>query len=370
MRGGAPSCNGRDFDLKHTKLLWSVLLLTLVLGTAALQLRTDPPPTVKTVMVEYGSIESTLKVTGTVRSQQEVSLSPLVMGRLATLHVNTGQRVVKGQLLAVLDDGDARTRLAAQQAALVSSQRKTAQAQEQVANIRAVWSVGGESQQAVVQAEQQLDAARENQAQVLAQVQQAQQALNNTRIVAPFAGLVASVEARAGQTVQAGMPLLVLLDPTQSEIALKVVSDDTTQITPGQQVEVTSDAAPGVTWVEQVMRIDPTVRRDASASEVTVWVSLGAKAPALRVGQQVDARIRVSYREHALKLPYEVLVRRERTISVAVIDHSMVRFKPVKIGIEDARYVEMLDGVAPSEQVIVPSGLSLNEGQRVTPAKL
>lgn len=78
-------------------------------------------PSVSTVAVTVGTLQNSLPVTGTLRSNQSVDLSSKISGRIAHVYVDEGDRVSRGRLLVALDDADLRAQLAGAKAQLQSS---------------------------------------------------------------------------------------------------------------------------------------------------------------------------------------------------------------------------------------------------------
>jgi multidrug efflux pump subunit AcrA (membrane-fusion protein) len=132
-----------------------------------------------------------------------------------------------------------------------------------------------------------------------------------------------------------------------------------------QDVELTSDAFPGYTWVEKVLEVAPAVRKEGAANSIKVRVSCGAKAPGLKLGQQVDAKIRTAYRADTVKLPFDALISTAGKTSVAMVKNGIICFVPVVLGIEDAVSVEIVSGVSTGQEVILPEGKPYKEGVRV-----
>jgi RND family efflux transporter MFP subunit len=84
--------------------------------------RAEALPTVRVVPVRVANVASTLLVTGTLRSNQDVNLSSKISGRVASVYVKDGDRIVRGQLLLSLETDDLRAQVAQAAANLKSAQ--------------------------------------------------------------------------------------------------------------------------------------------------------------------------------------------------------------------------------------------------------
>ena len=95
---------------------------------------------------------------------------------------------------------------------------------------------------------------------------------------------------------------------------------------------------------------------------IKVQTSLGRKAPKLRIGQQVDAEIRVASKNNALLLPHNVLFTHNGSPHAAVVENSKIVFIPVVTGIESISQVEVLKGLRAGQEIIIPTGVPLEPG--------
>lgn len=319
---------------------------------------------VTTVALDRGPIEFFVKASGKIRSRQEINVNSLVAGRIVAISVKEGQQVAKGTLLAALDDQQAQIRKDVAQSSLARATDEVRGATNNLDSIRVVWQEGGESRSAVNDAQQRLDVANEHLTRARSELRTAELELKNYRISAPFAGIIAVKEASVGQTVEAGAFLFILADTNQREILIRLDPGDAANIAPEQLVDISSDAFPEKIWHEKVLRIDPTIRKEGATNDIGVWISVGPDAPLLRLGQQVDVRIRTAHRPMVTRLPYEALISKDGKPAVAVIYKGAMHLKPIQTGIDDARYIEVVSGISSGDRVILSAG-DMHENQRV-----
>ena len=149
------------------------------------------------------------------------------------------------------------------------------------------------------------------------------------------------------------------------EIEVMVDESDAGLVKAGQPVDLTSEAFPGKSWREQITEVSPAVKKEGGANSIKVRVSHGTDAPALKLGQQVDAKIQTGHRVDIAKLPFECIINVGGKTSVAIPKGGAIRFAPVDTGIEDAISVEIVRGVSMGEEVILPEGKQLKEGERI-----
>jgi RND family efflux transporter MFP subunit len=249
---------------------------------------------------------------------------------------------------------------------LVSAQEETALAEKTLARMRRAFELGAVSRQAVEEADAGLKSARAKDAVAKENVRATRTLLDKLTVTAPFDGTVTVKQAQVGQYIKSSEPMFSVMDLGQREIEAKVDAADVSAIRVGQEVDMSSDAFPGRRWPETVTQVAPATNRDNTSNTVNVLISLGRKAPALKVGQQVDAEIRIVSSENTTKLPIGALMQRNGKSWVAVAEDGRVHFVPVTTGMEDLTHVEITEGIRPGQGVILPRGVNLREGDKVT----
>lgn len=318
---------------------------------------------VETVRVGLGNIHQSIVVPGKVVSSMTVGVSPTSNGQVTALLVKEGAKVKKGQVLAELENERAVSSVKRAQGNLLSSQEETALAEKTWKRLRRAFQLGAVSRQSVEEAEARLKAAKAREAVSREDLRANRLSLNKLSVVAPFSGTVTTRHVQVGQWVSPSDAIMTVVDMGKREVEIKVDTADSASIKAGQTVALTSDAHPGKSWMEKVIRIAPAANHDSRANTVSVFVSLGAGAPNIRFGQQVDAEVRTSSSSNIIKLPIETLITRNGKTWVAVIENGKVHFSPVVIGLEDFTHVEVLEGVKPRQEVIVPQDANaLHEG--------
>jgi RND family efflux transporter MFP subunit len=352
------------------KKVFFIMLAAVLAVTAGswLLLRDGEAIAVKTIQVAKGEITATLSATGKVVSRQEAQISASVAAQVQAVKVQEGDRVAAGAVLALLDDRELGQRVKGAQSAVREAEEKVHQLKRDHAALAAIYAVGGTSRQSVADAESGLEIARAAANRAAAELKASRIALDKLKVRAPFAGIVTRKGINPGEWASPGTAIFSLAKESSRQIEVMVDESDAGLVKAGQSVELTSDAFPGRMWTEQVTEVAPAVQKEGSANSIKVKVSYGTQAPDLKLGQQVDAKIRTAHRADIVKLPFECLTRSGGQTCVATVKDGMVRFVPVVTGIEDAVSVQIVKGVSAGQQVIVPQGKPLKEGQRVSTA--
>ena len=332
--------------------------------------RPEPPPepvrAVKLLTVGEGDLQAQREFAGEVRARVESRLSFRVAGKLVQRHVELGQAVKPGQLLAQLDAQDyvlALDAARAQVAAAVTQRDLAAADFKRFAQLKAQNFISGaelERREATLKSAQaQLDQA---QAQVAAQGNQ--QAY--TRLVADVAGVVTGIEAEPGQVLSAGTTVVRIAQDGARDVVFSVPEDQVARVRVGQDVQVRtwSGGAPFNGKVRDVAAsADPVTRTYL----VKVAVA-GAQVPALGSTVYALPAALSQVGQKALKLPTSALRQDGQQTAVWVYDAAAgtVRSQPIEIAAADGNEVVVRGGLAPGMQVVATGVHVLAPGQKVS----
>lgn len=321
--------------------------------------------TVETVKVSKGTLHQTISVPGKIVSKLNINITSSLSGQVVSVLVKEGVKVNKGQILVKLENEEAISDLKRAEGNLLSAKEETALANKTLKRMNRALKLGAISRQQMEETKASLKSAqaRENVAEEVRRT--AKLGLDKLSVSAPFSGTVTTQFAQVGQWITPSDTLFTLVDLRQREIEVKVDTADSNSITVGQSVFLSSDAFPGNTWTESVRRIATATNKGERTNTVSVFISLGPGAPRLRMGQQVDAEIRTFSRSNTTKLPINAAISRNGKSWVATIKDGRVHYVPIETGMEDLTHIEILRGVKVNQEVIIPNGVDLQEGDRV-----
>src|SRR5712692_7748600 len=239
-----------------------------------------------------GGREALLNASGYVTPRRRATIAAKITGRVTGVFFDEGTHVTEGQLLATLDDSDVRKALDAARADHEASKAAIADFEVQLKNARIQLHRAEQLQSAGVQTQEQLDNARTNadslqakialaQSQVISadtRIQQAQQAVDNCTIRAPYAGIVVSKDAQVGEMVSpisAGggftrTGIATIVDMNSNEIEVDVNEAYISRVQDGQPVTAVLDAYPDWQIPSRVRTIIPSADRQKATVKVRV----------------------------------------------------------------------------------------------------
>lgn len=311
-----------------------------------------PPPTgVAAAVVAKVDVPAALEAVGTLRAVREVTLSPEVAGRITAIRFAAGQRVGAGAVLLVLNDGPERADRAAAAA-------KAEFARLQLARTRQLVPGGAESREMLQQRQAEYD-------QAIAAVRQIDARLAQKRVAAPFPGEVGVRRVNLGQYLNPGDAVATLTSLDQLFVDFSVPQQNLSQLVPGGEVRVTSDAWPGRVFTARVTAIEPRIAEDSR--NVLVQGTLANPDRALRPGMYVTAALSLPPIAGALVVPLTAIQTSAQGDSVIVIRGENARRQG------KAQAVSVTTGRRFGDAVVVSKGLKagdvvVTEGQlRVQP---
>lgn len=230
-----------------------------------------PALTVTTVRPQQVSLPVKLAANGNIVAWQEASVGTETAGlRLTEVHVNVGDRVSKGQVLATFASDTPRAELAQARASLAEVEASAADAAANAERARSLQASGALSASQINQylTAEKTARARVEAARALLQAQQVRVA--QTHVYAPDSGIISARMATVGAVVGGGAELFRLIRQGRLEWRAEVTSAELGRITPGTTALVT--AASGARLAGRVRTIGPTV--DPQTRSALVYVDL------------------------------------------------------------------------------------------------
>jgi macrolide-specific efflux system membrane fusion protein len=228
-----------------------------------------------TTPVVRGDIEDTVTATGTLQPRDFVDVGTQVSGQLKKLHVEIGNTVKQGQLLAEIDptvyesrvDAD-RAQLKNQEAQLNDKRSQLALAQQQLQRQQNLMKEEATTSEQLQQAEAsvrsitaQIEALRAQKEQTDSSLRGNEANLSYTKVYAPMPGTVASMPAKQGQTLNANQQAPVILrvaDLSIMTVQAQVSEADVPKLRVGMDVYFTTLGGDGKRWYGKLRQVNPT----------------------------------------------------------------------------------------------------------------
>ncbi len=338
--------------------LFPLTALAMALALSACSTGTASPAAVKekpagqpveVARVARGELTARYAATATLAAENEAKLVSEVPGTVLELLVEEGARVRKGQVLARLDADRSRLQLREAEADLQRRRNDVERGEKLLARqlIPATLHDQATSDYAVRRAEVDL----------------ARVAVGKSEIRAPFDGVVTRRWVKRGQLLAAHAPVFDVADFSKLRADLRVPERDAVALAAGQPVQFHVDALGTQAFGATIERVAPVVDRASGTVEVTVAVA----NPDGRLRPGLFSRMDIAFLhiDDAVLMPKAaVLGSRNAAIAYVVRDGKAMR-TPIRLGHENGTRVQVLEGLADGDAVVVTGHGALSDGALV-----
>jgi RND family efflux transporter MFP subunit len=351
---------------------------------------------------QRGSIAQVLTLAGQFQPYQVVDVHPKVSGFIRHIYVDIGDRVHKGQTLAVLEVPELKAQLAGTVSEVARSNDEITRARHEVKRAESTHSALHSDYQRLLNtsnaqpglvAQQELDDAQAKDLSSAADVDAAKAALSGaqngllvsradnqrvsamedyTDVIAPLDGVIIWRYADTGALIQAGinsnnqdLPIVKLAQSGTMRLRLPVPESYVRYIHLGDPVRVRVDAL-GRSFDGKVVRFTRELNFETRTMETEVDVP--NRDLAIDSGMYANALLRLDHADNVVTIPVEALVLHGNHEQIEVLgSNNHVNIRDVDVGIEGNQLAEIRGGLQPGDRVIVAAQGKYAEGEAVTP---
>jgi len=385
------------------RILLIILLLLIVAAAAAAWWYFNQPAPPKTARVERGDIAAVVEASGTVVAHRQVRLAFKYGGRLSHI-VEAGETVHQGQVMAELESGRLTYDLQQAQGNVTVGELRLAEARYRVEKVappqlaiakanleratialqnaqreydRVSWNpelanAAGQAlqfatldyqtaeanyklAQVSAEAERKALATLEKQVELSKlSVTAAEAELQETRLLAPFSGVVLARYYRPGEIVPGGVECVILADTSVLEVRATVDEIDIGAVEVGQPVRVVLDAYPTEPLTGTVREIAPLAAIQGGSTSLEVRIDFDPGDVPVRVGMSASLRVQVERRTGVLLVPSRAVQTAGASKVVDVLRDGRIQRVEVVVGLSDGVQTEVREGLNEGETVVVP----------------
>lgn len=294
------------------------------------------PVTVKVVKMSASSVSGGQSYSGTIEEVSGTSLSFSVGGTVKRVMVEEGQHVSRGQLLAVVDDETTRN-------AHVAAMSMRQQAEDAYKRMKQLHDNGSLPEIQWVEVVSKLK-------QAVSSEQIAKKSLSDTKLYAPFAGVIGQKNIDLGQNSIPGMQAFKLVNINQVKVKISIPESEISKVRIGQTATINVSALGGHTFVGRIC--EKGVSADPLSRSYDVKILINNRDGSLMPGMICDASLQKSVDSKAFVLP----------ASVIQLDDNNQTFVWVNVG-GKAEKRTVYTGDETNQGVVINGGLS--EGDEV-----
>jgi len=372
----------------------AAILTTTLIGLRSSRKKPDatktsirPPVPVRIAPVGRADLQERLVLNGTVDALYDVEIRPKISGRLARLALDDGTpieegvRVKAGMLLAELEHEDLDAAVAQAQAAVLTARAAVsaarvarADAERERRRAESLFAQGSITEQArdrAVTADEQSAAALEQAMAHLAQAEAALQAAQVTRreafLRAPFDGIIAARYVDPGTLVSPSTPLLRLVHTDTVRIRCAIPTRYLPELA-GRTVraQIVVDTRPDHPLEADLFAIYPAVDKTVRTATLEFRTDNPSDGSLpLKPGLFASVRIPLKIHPQTLAVPVDAIIRILNRQIVYVAEGETARARDVQTGIREGPQVEILEGLAEAEPIVVMGQHRLTDGAAI-----
>ena len=341
-------------------------LASRLLGLRSTQIPEAPVvPVVRIEMATTQPLEIYQRYTGTIAARERFAVAAQVNATVLAVPKREGERVLRGELLAVLDATEFRAEEARQQASVERLQAELTYWKAQLVRNKALYTSSAVSQQTLEDSQRQVRTLQASVKESREALSQATTRLGYTEIRAPSDGFVQSVYSLPGDLARAGAPLLELLDDRSLKVTITLPQDDLATL------EVATPAIVEIAGLDYrangaLDRLYPAL--DAQTRTATGEVFLADSAAGLRPGMLATVSLRLLQLDTAITVPIHAIHYRTGMPGVFVDSDGTAEWRAVRTGqaVEDRMHI--IEGLEAGAAIIVTPDSRLADGVSINRA--
>jgi len=281
----------------------------------------------------------------------ESRIAAEIAARIEEIPVEVGQTIARGAVVARLDCRDNELALQRARAARDAAASRLALAGHQLERAKELGAKGFYSKDALDARATEVEVLRAEAAQVRAQADTAQRAVDKCIVRSPFDAIVRQRLGQVGELAAPGTSLVALADAARIEVSAQLQPKDAASLRQAKEVRFVGD---GGSRALRLLRISPAVDPQARTVEARLRFTAGALAP--------GSAGSIVWRESRAHLPPDLLVRRNGRLGVFIAAQGIARFK----ALPEAQEGRPAPADLPRDTPLVVNGqLALQDGQKL-----
>ncbi|XER09798.1 Multidrug resistance protein MdtE [Sporomusa rhizae] len=344
--------------------VFSILCISIILaGCSKTEPVKDEATLVRGQTVNFNVSGQTANYSGEVRGRYETQLAFQASGKIIKRNVEVGGIVHQGDVLMEIDAKDIQQTVNIGSAQVASAQSQLSLAESNLERYRKLYEQGAVSSMQLEQYQNAYEVAAAAVRQASAQYTQGSNLLGYSSLVANADGVIANINAEAGQVVSAGQPIITLVQDGEREIEINVPENRIDEMRSAEQVMINFWAMPGLTAEGKVREISPVA--DKATRTYKVRITLVNPPPGVNLGMTANVTVANAKAQAAVYIPLSAIYQTSDIPNVWVVQDGEVHLRPIKVGNFGNQQVQVLDGLQNGDVIVNAGVQKLREGQKV-----
>ena len=320
-------------------------------------------------VIKYGG-DQTRTFSGVSKAGIETNLSFKVGGTINRLNVKVGDQLLAGQLIAVLDATDYNLQLDQTKASLTQADVQTQNAKSTYDRISQLYETGSVSVNDYEQAKAAFESANAGLSSARKQVQLAEQRVNYTRLRAPIAGRVATLNSEINENIMAGFTIVTLTSGSDIEVTVGIPESFIAMVEEGGSVDVRFSSLADQIIKGIISEVSYTV--GSSSTTYPVTIKLENASENIRPGMTANVTINLESEidQETILVPTVAVGEEDDENFVYVVrmiqgDTATVHKRIVNVGELTGEGFEITNGLEDGEMVVTAGISKLTDGMTV-----
>jgi membrane fusion protein, multidrug efflux system len=300
---------------------------------------------VETATVIQGNVSSFYSTTATLEAPLEAYVVSRISGLIEAINVEEGDRVSKGQLLAVID-------AKRQIYDLERSEAEVKIIEQELNRLQKMSNKEFISADSMSKLEYNLKAAKARRD--LAELQ-----VRESQIRSPIDGVIAKRNVKAGNMAKEFDELFYIVNQDELHGIVHLPEQQLQSLHLGQQADIFSANKQGSAIQAKVLRISPIV--DAQSGTFKVTLAVPNKDAKLKAGMFTRVELKYDTHENVITVPYNAVLNQDDKLALYVIEGDNASRREVTLGYREGDTVEILSGIDAGEQVVIRGHQNLKD---------
>ena len=300
---------------------------------------------VETTTVMQGDVSSFYSTTATLEAPQEANVVSRISGLIESITVEEGDRVRKGQVLAVID-------AKRQQYDLDRSEAEVKIIEQELNRLNKMSNKEFISADSLAKLEYNLQAA-------IAKKDLAELQVKESRVISPIDGVIAKRYVKAGNMAKEFGDLFYIVNQDELHGIVHLPEQQLTSLKLGQEAQIFSNQQSNQTIDAKVLRISPIVDPQSGTFKVTLAVP--NENARLKAGMFTRVELKYDTHENVITVPYSALINQDNKQALYVIEGTNANRREVTIGYREGDAVEIVSGIKPGDQVVTRGHQNLKD---------
>jgi HlyD family secretion protein len=187
--------------------------------------------------------------------------------------------------------------------------------------------------------------------------------LDNLSVKAPISGVVTTKNINVGEGVSMASPAVVISNTDNMDVEMNIPENLVTKFSDGQKLNVTVPSLDNKVFKSEVETVYPSL--DAETKNYRIKIKLLDKSDLIKQGMQAKIKLAVEGRDDVIVIPNQAFTAENGVYYVLVVKDNRIVKTPIKIGLSNDRWTEVLQGINVNDNIVIEGQSFLSDGEQV-----